>query len=107
MAWVILILASISEVLWAISLKLSHGFTKPLASNIAVIFLAISITLLGLALRQLPLGIVYAVWVGIGIGILGTSIVGVIVFDETLNSLKFLSLIIIIIGIVGIKMSES
>lgn len=103
MAWLILFLAGICEIAWAIGLKYSEGFSKPLASVAILSALVISFVLLGIALRTLPLGVAYGIWVGIGA--VGTALAAAFLFGETLTLIKLFSLFLIIAGIAGLKMS--
>ncbi|RBM40335.1 DMT family transporter [Vibrio tarriae] len=103
MAWLILFLAGICEIAWAIGLKYSEGFSKPLASVATLSALVISFLLLGIALRTLPLGVAYGIWVGIGA--VGTALAAAFLFGETLTLIKLISLFLIVAGISGLKMS--
>ncbi|WP_336941416.1 multidrug efflux SMR transporter [Vibrio cholerae] len=103
MAWLILFLAGICEIAWAIGLKYSEGFSKPLASVATLSALVISFVLLGIALRTLPLGVAYGIWVGIGA--VGTALAAAFLFGETLTLIKLISLFLIVAGITGLKMS--
>ncbi|ENS5638383.1 multidrug efflux SMR transporter [Vibrio cholerae] len=103
MAWLILLLAGICEIAWAIGLKYSEGFSKPLASVATLSTLVISFVLLGIALRTLPLGVAYGIWVGIGA--VGTALAAAFLFGETLTLIKLISLFLIVSGIAGLKMS--
>ncbi|HDZ9281867.1 TPA: multidrug efflux SMR transporter [Vibrio cholerae] len=103
MAWLILFLAGICEIAWAIGLKYSEGFSKPLASVATLSALVISFVLLGIALRTLPLGVAYGIWVGIGA--VGTALAAAFLFGETLTLIKLFSLFLVIAGIAGLKMS--
>lgn len=103
MAWLILFLAGICEIAWAIGLKYSEGFSKPLASVATLSALIISFVLLGVALRTLPLGVAYGMWVGIGA--VGTAFAAALLFGEALTVVKLISLLLIIAGIAGLKMS--
>ncbi|AKB02830.1 SugE protein [Vibrio cholerae] len=103
MAWLILFLAGICEIAWAIGLKYSEGFSKPLASVATLSALVISFVLLGIALRTLPLGVAYGIWVGIGA--VGTALAAAFLFGETLTLIKLISLFLIVAGIAGLKMS--
>ena len=102
MAWIYLLLAGIMEVVWAVGLKYSEGFTKLVPSVVTIVGALLSVWLLGLALRTIPLGTAYAVWTGIGI--LGTVIFGVICFAEPINVLRIISIFLIVLGIVGLKL---
>ncbi|GFK33670.1 Quaternary ammonium compound-resistance protein SugE [Vibrio cholerae] len=103
MAWLILFLAGICEIAWAIGLKYSEGFSKPQASVATLSALVISFVLLGIALRTLPLGVAYGIWVGIGA--VGTALAAAFLFGETLTLIKLISLFLIVAGIAGLKMS--
>ncbi|EOW9419189.1 TPA: multidrug efflux SMR transporter [Vibrio cholerae] len=103
MAWLILFLAGICEIAWAIGLKYSEGFSKPLASVATLSALVISFVLLGIALRTLPLGVAYGIWVGIGA--VGTALAAAFLFGETFTLIKLISLFLIVAGIAGLKMS--
>ncbi|EII5640812.1 MULTISPECIES: DMT family transporter [Vibrio] len=103
MAWLILFLAGICEIAWAIGLKYSEGFSKPLASVATLSALVISFVLLGIALRTLPLGVAYGIWGGIGA--VGTALAAAFLFGETLTLIKLISLFLIVSGIAGLKMS--
>ncbi|EGR2798001.1 QacE family quaternary ammonium compound efflux SMR transporter [Vibrio navarrensis] len=104
MAWLILFLAGICEIAWAIGLKYSEGFSKPLASIATLSALVISFVLLGIALRTLPLGVAYGIWVGIGA--VGTAVMSIVLFGETLSLFKLASLALIVIGIAGLKLAS-
>ncbi|MBR9727807.1 quaternary ammonium compound efflux SMR transporter SugE [Shewanella intestini] len=104
MYWAALLIAGLLEVIWAIGLKYTHGFTKLSPTIITLSALAISFSLLAFAMRAIPLSIAYIIWVGIGI--LGTSIFGIMVLNESISPLKIVSLSLIIIGIVGLKISH-
>ncbi|ELV8624857.1 multidrug efflux SMR transporter [Vibrio cidicii] len=103
MAWLILLLAGICEIAWAIGLKYSEGFSKPLASVATLSVLVVSFVLLGIALRTLPLSVAYGIWVGIGA--VGTALAAAFLFGETLTLIKLISLFLIVAGIAGLKMS--
>lgn len=105
MAWIYLFFAGFFEIVWAISLKYSQGFSKLWPSVITVGAMAISIYLLAMALKDLPLGIAYAIWTGIGI--IGTVILGIILFQESKDLLKILFVLMIIAGIVGLRLVTS
>ena len=101
MSWFILLLAGAAEITWAIGLKYADGFKNLLPCAITVIGYIASLLLLELALRKLPLGTAYAVWTGIGI--VGTSVLGVILFKEHLSLAQALCILLIIGGIAGLK----
>ncbi|MCB1701751.1 MAG: quaternary ammonium compound efflux SMR transporter SugE [Pseudomonadales bacterium] len=105
MSWVILFIAGLLEIGWAIGLKYSDGFTRPWATIGTVISLVASFLLLGLALKTLPVGTAYAIWVGIGA--VGTALLGILLFGESADAPKLISLGLICLGIVGLKMSHA
>lgn len=105
MAWVFLFLAGLFEIGWAVGLKLSEGFTKLWPSVFTVVSMIISLTLLGLSLRTLPLGTAYAIWTGIGA--VGTVLVGVLWFGDAATAARFGCVALIVAGIVGLKLSSS
>lgn len=102
-AWLVLIVAGLLEIGWAIGLKYTEGFTRPLPTVLTLGAMALSLGLLGLAVKTLPVGTAYAVWVGIGA--VGTAVLGVVLLDEPLNALRAASLVLIVAGIVGLKLS--
>ncbi len=104
MNWLILILAGLLEVVWAVGLKYTHGFTKPLPSLITVTAMAASFYCLSIAMRSMPLSIAYTVWVGIGM--VGAVVFGVIFLKEPVNPFKVFSLLLILSGILGLKLSS-
>jgi len=103
MNWLILIFAGLLEVGWAVGLKYTEGFTKPVPSIATVAAMAVSLYLLSVAMRTLPMGVAYAVWVGIGMT--GAAIYGVVFFQEPQSTLKVISLLFIVAGIIGLKWS--
>lgn len=105
MSWGILFLAGIFEIFWAVGLKYSEGFTKLLPSFVTIITMIISFYLLSISLKTLPLGTAYAVWVGIGT--VGTVIAGIILFGESMDLLRIISIIFILLGIIGLKITAS
>lgn len=104
MNWIVLFCAGLFEIAWVIGLKYSQGFTRFWPSLITVITMLISIGLLGLSMKNLPVGTAYAVWVGVGA--LGTAVLGIILFGEALNLVRVLSLFLILLGIIGLKLSS-
>lgn len=104
MAWLILIVAGILEIGWAVGLKYTEGFTRFWPSVATIISMIASMGLLGLAVRTLPLGTAYAVWTGIGT--LGTAILGVLLFREPATALRLASILLIVAGIAGVKVSS-
>lgn len=105
MSWIILFVAGLLEIGWAIGLKYTHGFTKLWPTVGTVISLVASFLLLGLALKTLPVGTAYAIWVGIGA--VGTALLGILLFGESTDVLKLVSLGLICAGIVGLKLAHA
>jgi quaternary ammonium compound-resistance protein SugE len=101
--WIILFIASLFEISWAIGLKYSHGFTRPVASVVTVVGLVMSVVLLALAARTLPIGTAYAVWTGIGAA--GTAILGLWLFGEPATPARLVCIALIILGVVGLKIA--
>lgn len=105
MAWGFLFIAGVFEVCWAIGLKYSYGFTKIVPTTFTIITMVISFYFLSLALKSLPIGTAYAVWVGIGS--VGIVIAGIILFNESINLIRFVSIAFIILGIIGLKLTTN
>jgi quaternary ammonium compound-resistance protein SugE len=103
MNWAILILAGIFEIGWAVGLKYTDGFTRLWPTLGTVGAMVISIALLGIAMKSLPMGTAYAVWVGVGA--VGTAILGIVLLGEPANAGRLISLAVIIVGIVGLKLA--
>ncbi|MSR11069.1 MAG: quaternary ammonium compound efflux SMR transporter SugE [Gammaproteobacteria bacterium] len=104
MAWLILLVAGLFEVGWAIGLKYSEGFTRLWPASWTVLAMIISLGLLGIAMKTLPVGSAYAVWVGVGA--IGTAILGIVLFGEAVNALRLLSLGLILTGILGLRLAS-
>lgn len=102
-AWVILVLAGLCEVAWAVGLKYTEGFTRLWPSLATIAAILLSLGLLGVALRHLPLGTAYAVWTGIGT--LGTAVLGIWLFGESTSVLRLVCIGLILAGIVGLKLA--
>ena len=102
MPWIYLFFAGLFEIGWAVGLKYTHGFTRLGPSLATVAAMAVSLFLLGLALRALPLGTAYAVWTGIGT--IGTAILGIALFSEPADALRLLCIGMIAAGIIGLKL---
>jgi quaternary ammonium compound-resistance protein SugE len=100
MAWVLLVLAGLFEVGWAVGLKYTEGFTRLWPSLATLFFMIVSLGLLGLALRTLPLGTAYAVWTGIGT--VGTALLGIALFDDPADVVRLACIALILAGIVGL-----
>jgi quaternary ammonium compound-resistance protein SugE len=103
MAWILLVLAGLAEVVWAVGLKYTDGFTKVMPSAVTIAFMVISVWLLAIALRTIPLGTGYAVWVGIGA--VGTAIAGMFLFNEARSVARIVCILLIVAGIVGLKLA--
>ena len=102
MAWVFLFFAGLFEVGWAVGLKFTDGFTRPLPTMLTIAAMALSLGLLGLALKALPLGTAYAVWTGIGT--IGTAIFGILLLGEPTGALRLACIALIASGIIGLKL---
>ncbi|MCG3692001.1 quaternary ammonium compound efflux SMR transporter SugE [Aliarcobacter butzleri] len=105
MSWGILVLAGIFEIFWAVGLKYTDGFTKLIPSLFTIVAMLVSFWLLSLSLKTLPLGTAYAVWVGIGT--IGTVIAGIILFGDSINIIRIISIAFIILGIIGLKITTA
>lgn len=103
MAWVVLFVAGLLEIGWAVGLKYTNGFTRLWPSVGTVVALIASMALLGVALRTLPLGTAYAIWTGIGT--VGTAVLGIILFKEPATAMRLLCIAMIVAGIVGLKLA--
>lgn len=104
MAWIYLLLAGVFEVVWASTMKESQGFTKPVATIVTAITMIISLWLLALAMRTLPLGTAYAIWTGIGA--VGAFIVGLVYFSEPASFYRIASVCLIVAGLTGLKLTS-
>ena len=102
MKWIMLFLAGVFEVTWACAMKYSEGFTTIMPSVITVIGYIASAVFLSYALKYLPLGTAYAMWTGFGI--VGTSVLGIVLFQERLSLLQVVCVLLIVVGIVGLKL---
>lgn len=103
MAWGLLVIAGLLEACWAVGLKYTEGFTKPIPSVLTIIAIAASMYLLALSARTLPIGTAYAVWVGIGT--FGTVVMGMAYLGEPANAGRVFFLILLMIAIVGLKLT--
>ena len=103
MPWILLVVAGLFEVAWAIGLKYTEGFSKLVPSALTVAAMIASVALLGLAMRQLPVGTAYAVWTGIGT--VGTVVLGIVLMGDSAAPLRLLCLGLIMLGIVGLKVT--
>ncbi|MGV8920111.1 MAG: quaternary ammonium compound efflux SMR transporter SugE [Pseudomonas sp.] len=103
MSWIILFFAGLFEVGWAIGLKYTDGFTRPLPTALTIAAMLASLGLLGIAMKELPLGTAYAIWTGVGA--IGTVIAGIILFGESMAPMRIASVALILCGLVGLKLS--
>ena len=101
--WIILCMAGLFEVVWAIGLKYTDGFTRPVPTALTVAGMVVSVWLLAVALRTIPLGTGYAVWTGIGA--VGTAVAGMILFGESRDALRLACIALIVAGIAGLKLA--
>jgi quaternary ammonium compound-resistance protein SugE len=102
MAWILLLLAGLFEIVWAVGLKYTDGFTRLVPSVITVTAMVVSMVLLGLSVRTLPIGTAYAIWTGIGA--VGTVVMGILLFGESASALRLACVVLIVAGIVGLKL---
>ncbi|MBX3192016.1 MAG: quaternary ammonium compound efflux SMR transporter SugE [Labilithrix sp.] len=105
MAWFVLIVAGLLEVVWALGLKYTDGFTRPLPSVITGTAIAGSMLLLARAARTLPMGTAYAVWVGIGA--VGAAVGGVVIFDEAMPPLRAVFVALLVVSLIGLKLTST
>jgi quaternary ammonium compound-resistance protein SugE len=103
MAWLILVVAGLFEIGWAIGLKYTEGFTRPWPVIWTVLAMIISLGLLGIAMKSLPVGTAYSVWVGVGA--VGTVILGIVLLGEPANAARLISVALILAGIIGLKLA--
>jgi quaternary ammonium compound-resistance protein SugE len=102
MSWFLLVAAGLFEIAWAIGLKYTEGFSRLVPSILTLAAMALSVALLGMALKTLPIGTAYAVWTGIGA--VGTALLGLILFGESTEPLRLASIGLIVAGIIGLKL---
>ena len=105
MSWLILIVAGLFEIGWAVGLKYTEGFTRLVPSALTIGAMVVSLGLLGLALKTLPIGTAYAIWVGVGA--VGTAIAGILLFGESAGAIKLACLALIVTGMVGLKLTAA
>lgn len=103
MAWIYLLLAGLLEIGWAIGLKYTDGFSKPMPTVLTVVSMIVSLALLGLALKTLPVGTAYAIWTGIGT--VGTAVLGIALFGEPATAVRLACIALIVSGIIGLKLA--
>ena len=104
MAWILLLLAALFEVAWAVALPYTDGFRKPKPTLLAVVAMVLSVGFLAQAVKQIPLGTAYAVWTGIGT--VGTVLFGILVLGESKEVVRLVCIGLIVAGIVGLKMTD-
>lgn len=104
MMWIVVLIAGLLEVIWAVGLRYTEGFTRLWPSVATLLVMGLSFFLLSLAMRSLPAGTVYAVWVGIGA--VGTAMVGIVLLGEPASLARMFSILLIVMGIVGLKLSS-
>ena len=102
LAWLLLLVAGLLEIVWAVSMKASHGFTRPHFTALTLVAAGLSFWLLGLALRHLPVGTAYAVWTGVGA--VGAAVLGIAFFGESLTIARVGCIALIVCGILGLKL---
>jgi quaternary ammonium compound-resistance protein SugE len=103
MAWLVLFVAGLCEIGWAVGLKYTEGFSRPVPSLLTAGAMIVSLVLLGFALKTLPVGTGYAVWTGIGA--VGTAILGIVLFGESMDPMRLASIALIVAGIIGLKLA--
>ncbi|MEZ2584284.1 quaternary ammonium compound efflux SMR transporter SugE [Kluyvera intermedia] len=103
MPWLILFVAGLLEVVWAVGLKYTHGFSRLVPSVITVVAMVVSMAMLSWAMKSLPVGTAYAVWTGIGA--VGAAITGILLLGESASPMRIASLTLIVLGIIGLKIS--
>ncbi|EMD1655377.1 quaternary ammonium compound efflux SMR transporter SugE [Pluralibacter gergoviae] len=103
MSWLILIIAGLLEVVWAVGLKYTHGFSRLMPSVITLVAMVASMALLSWAMKTLPVGTAYAIWTGIGA--VGAAITGILLLGESASPARLVSLLLIVCGIIGLKLS--
>ena len=103
MSWIVLFIAGLLEVVWAVGLKSTHGFSRLVPSVITIVAMVASMALLSWAMKTLPVGTAYAVWTGIGA--VGAAVTGIVLLGESASAMRIASLACIVIGIIGLKIS--
>ncbi|MDP2308958.1 MAG: quaternary ammonium compound efflux SMR transporter SugE [Pseudomonadota bacterium] len=104
MSWILLVVAGLLETGWAVGLKYTEGFSKPVPTVLTIAAMVLSMGLLGLALRDLPVGTAYAVWVGIGA--FGTAVLGILLFSEPATPARLFFLVLLAVAIAGLKVTS-
>lgn len=105
MSWTLLVIAGLFEIGWAIGLKYTDGFTRPWPSVLTAAAMVLSVLLLGLAMRELPVGTAYAIWTGIGA--VGTALLGIVLFGEAASPARLGSIALIVVGLFGLKLASA
>ena len=103
MSWIVLFIAGLLEVVWAVGLKYTHGFSRLVPSVITIVAMVASMALLSWAMKTLPVGTAYAVWTGIGA--VGAAVTGIVLLGASASAMRLASLVCIVIGIIGLKIS--
>ncbi len=103
MSWIVLFIAGLLEVVWAVGLKYTHGFSRLVPSVITIVAMVASMALLSWAMKTLPVGTAYAVWTGIGA--VGAAVTGIVLLGKSASAMRIASLVCIVIGIIGLKIS--
>lgn len=103
MSWILIVVAGLFEVVWAVGLKYTEGFSRPLPTALTVGAMVVSVALLGLGMKQLPAGTAYAVWTGIGT--VGTVIAGIVLLGDSTSPLRLTCVGLIVLGIAGLKLT--
>ncbi|KXG11177.1 quaternary ammonium compound efflux SMR transporter SugE [Anoxybacillus rupiensis] len=104
MAWIYLIIAGLFEIVWAIALKYTFGFTRMIPSIITIAGMLVSFYFLSLGIKMLPIGTAYAIWTGIGAA--GTVIAGILFFNEPVTILRVVFLLLLLVGLIGLKFTS-
>lgn len=103
MSWLVLFIAGLLEIVWSVGLKYTHGFSRLVPSVMTLVAMVISMAMLSWAMKSLPVGTAYAVWTGIGA--VGAAITGIVLLGESANPMRIASLAMIVVGIIGLKLS--
>lgn len=104
MAWILLLLAGLFEVVWAYSMKMSDGFSKLTPSIVTIVFMLLSFALLSMSMKSLPLGTAYTIWTGIGA--IGAFVVGIVFLNESMSAMRIAAAVLIVSGLVLMKLSS-
>lgn len=104
MAWIYLFIGGISEIVWSVFMKESHGFSRLVPSLVTIVFMVVSFFFLSLSMRTIPLGTAYVIWTGIGA--VGAFVVGILIYQEPVTSLRILAAVLIVSGLVLMKITS-